>query len=348
MTIKNALLDLPFGGAKGGVSVDVATLSERELELLSRNLVRALARDIGPRRDIPAPDAYTNARIMGWMEDEYAMLQKERVPAVVTGKPLGRGGTELRQTATADGAFHVIKAAAAELGWEGRMRTVAIQGFGNAGRHLACRLEDAGFVIVAASDSSGGVYCPEGISVDDLVAAKTRGSSVDAVYAQGRVCDCDGEEIQESDFLALEVDLLVPAALGGVITAANVDAINAKVIVEVANSAIEQEAHDRLVARGITVLPDVLVNAGGVTASYFEWSNNLGGNLTEAEQRTMLEERMVRAFEETARRVPDSGGDWRAAAYAVAAARIDAALVLPGRHSEDSIGTPRPEQSEQA
>lgn len=332
MTLKTALLELPFGGAKGGVEVDAPALSDREVEVLSRNLVRVMAKDLGPRRDIPAPDAYTNPRIMGWMENEFTHIRQEHTPAAVTGKPVARGGTELRQTATARGAYHVIQKAGEKLEWKEKHPTMAIQGFGNAGRHLARMLENDGYTLVAASDSKGGVHCADGIPVKSLIEAKEANGAVATVYDEGSVCDCGEQKITSEELLELDVDLLIPAALGGVITPDNAGRIQAKAIAEVANAAIEQRAHDELVKREITVLPDILANAGGVTASYFEWCNNLGGGgWSESEQRDLLEDRMSAAFDSVAGKLSDHDGDWRSAATFIAAHNIGKAMVLPGK-----------------
>lgn len=302
MTIKCALIGLPFGGAKGGVVVDPKSLSRLELERLSRGYMRAMADIVGPDRDIPAPDVYTTDRIMGWMRDEYEVIKGGKHPAVITGKPLSLGGSEGRFEATARGAFYCIDFLRTKEGKLSEDLTVAIQGFGEAGYHLARLLDEAGYKIVAVSDSKGGIYCPAGLDVQLLHERKRNTNSFHPNYPQSSVTycgDCEGyESISNEDLLALDIDILAPAALENAITANNVAEVKAKWIVEVANGPISTEADESLFDRGIVVIPDVLANSGGVIVSYFEWVQNRSGYpWTLEEVQTRLKEKIEKAFE---------------------------------------------------
>jgi glutamate dehydrogenase (NADP+) len=287
MTIKCAVMDLPFGGAKGGVKVDPKALSAMELERLSRAYIDALADVLGPNVDVAAPDVYTNAMVMGWMADEYRIITREHQPGVVTGKPLAMGGSHGRDTATATGAFHVIRTLARRLGMPEDEPSVAIQGFGNAGAHLAELLAGAGWKVVAVSDSSGAVHSPHGLDVDAVRKAKKEHGSVTQA--------ADGADaIDPEDLVRHQADLLVPAALGGTIHEGNAGDIHAKAVVEVANGPVTPDADEILADRGINVVPDVLANAGGVTVSMFEWVQNRSGvTWTPGEVASRLEDRMV-------------------------------------------------------
>jgi len=337
MTIKCALMGLPFGGAKGGVIVDPKALSPLELERLTRVLVHRLADFIGPQRDIPAPDVYTNARVMGWIMDEYATLHRRREPAVVTGKPLQLGGSEGRDTATGTGAYHVIEALQRRRGWEPAETTVAIQGFGNAARALSRHLAGAGYRIVAVSDSQGGIRHDgngDGFDVEALIAQKERSRAVADVYCEGSVCELGAARISNEELLALDVDILVPAALEDVITEENARAVRADVIVEVANGPISSGADAILIERGVEVVPDVLANAGGVTVSYFEWTQNCSGHYwTSEEVATRLARRMTDEAERVFDRAAEHGIDLRTAAYAHALERIGTAIAALGTES---------------
>jgi len=279
MTFKCAALNLPLGGAKGGVTVNPKELSMFELERLSRGYIDAIANFIGPDVDVPAPDVYTNPMIMGWMMDQYSIIRRKLSPAVITGKPLSMGGSQGRDTATGTGAFYVLQALMARFGKAPELTTVAVQGFGNAGSVVARHLFDAGYKVVAVSDSQGGVYAPQGLDIPSIQQFKTSTRSLKAVYCEGTVCNIvqDHSILTNEELLALNVDILIPAALENQITAENADAIQAKYIFEVANGPITSEADDILATKGIYVFPDILVNAGGVTVSYFEWVQNRSG-----------------------------------------------------------------------
>ena len=272
MTFKCALLDLPFGGAKGGITVNPKELSKAELERLSRGYVDAIADAIGEDIDILAPDVYTNSVIMGWMMDRYSTIRRKLCRGVVTGKPLALGGSKGRDTATATGAFTVIEAMLSKFELVPTKTTIAIQGFGNAGSILADLLADAGYKIVAVSDSKGGIYAPVGLDIASVKQHKDRSREMKAVYCHDTVCDIvEHQTISNQELLALDVDVLIPAALENQITQANAEDVKAKYIFEVANGPINSDADKILKEKEIYVFPDILVNAGGVTVSYFEW-----------------------------------------------------------------------------
>jgi glutamate dehydrogenase (NADP+) len=331
MTIKCAVVGIPYGGAKGGVAVDPKELTPMELERLSRGYMRAMADFVGPEIDIPAPDVYTNARIMGWMADEYETIHRVKAPGVITGKPIALGGSLGRDEATGRGAYLVIRRHAERTGVDPTKTRVAIQGFGNAGYHVARLLQQDGYRIVAASDSKGAIYSPDGFDAESLHQQKQRSRNLEAVYCHGSVCELvQHERITNEELLELDVDLLVPAALEGVIHEGNAGRIRARTIAEVANGPIESSVDDLLHERGITVLPDVLVNAGGVTVSYFEWVQNRQGLAwTLAEVRSRLETIMNDAFDAVWDGL-DGHHTMRAAAYAVGLGRIQMAVLAGG------------------
>lgn len=331
MTIKCAVLDLPYGGAKGGITVDPKQLSKLELERLSRGYVDAVADFIGPDVDIPAPDVYTNALIMGWMMDEYSIIRRRHTPATITGKPLPMGGSKGRATATADGGFDVVEALRGKLLPKDRP-TVAVQGFGNAGATIALLLHEAGYRVVAVSDSHGAIFSGDGLHIPSVKKVKEDSRLLQAVYCHGSVCDLvDHERLSNDELLALDVDLLIPAALENAITETNVNQVRASVILELANGPVTSAADRALAERGVTVIPDVLANAGGVTVSYFEWVQNRAGLYWTAQQvRDRLRERMVGETKHlwdfaTEREIP-----LRAAAYATALTRIGEAADAKG------------------
>lgn len=278
MTFKCAAVNIPFGGAKGGITVNPKELSKFELERLSRGYVDAIADFIGPDTDIPAPDVYTNSMIMGWMMDQYNIIRRQITPAIVTGKPITMGGSLGRETATAMGAFHTIQTIMPKLQREPAETTVAVQGFGNAGAVIAELLFRAGYKVVAVSDSQGAIYAEQGLDIPSIRKIKESIRGVQAVYCEGSVCSMvDHEVLTNAQLLELEVDILVPAALENQITEENADNIRAKYIFEVANGPVTSAADAILEAKGIQVFPDILVNAGGVTVSYFEWVQNRSG-----------------------------------------------------------------------
>jgi len=318
MSWKCAVADLPFGGAKGGVAVRARELSDGELERLTRGYTMALAPFLGPHRDIPAPDMYTNARTMAWILDAWADHSGAVEPAVVTGKPVGLGGSKGRDSATARGAAIAAATAARDLGLDLKDARVAIQGFGNAGRGLAEILtRELDVRVVAVSDSSGGVFRDDGLDVASLIRGKEEGASIQDL------ADGMGEALTNRELLELEVDLLVPAAVEGVLTEENADSVQAELVVEAANGPTLPEADAILTERGIPVVPDILASAGGVTVSWFEWIQNLSGDRWTAGQvEGRLEERLQRAFREVAELAEEKALTWREAAYRIAVARV--------------------------
>jgi glutamate dehydrogenase (NADP+) len=271
MTCKCAVMNLPYGGGKGAVQVDPRQLSKAELERLSRAYIQAFSRIIGPDRDIPAPDVYTNSMIMGWMADEYAQIVGQAVPAVITGKPIALGGSLGRGDATARGGYYLVRHLAENLGLGKSMR-VAIQGFGNAGQHVARLLVADGHRIVAVSDSDGAVQSEAGLHIDMLIAAKEAGNSVASTIGQG-----GHRSLSAHELVGVDCDLLVPAALENMIDETNAGTVKAKLVLELANGPITPEGDAILAKNGTVVLPDILANAGGVTVSYFEWVQNRQG-----------------------------------------------------------------------
>ncbi|QDZ40888.1 Glu/Leu/Phe/Val dehydrogenase [Euhalothece natronophila Z-M001] len=301
MTFKCALMNLPYGGGKGGITVNARSLSKGELERLSRGYISAIADFIGPDKDIPAPDMYTNATIMGWMMDQYSTIKRQITPGVVTGKPISMGGSQGRETATSVGAFEVINTLLAKFEQTPQKTTVAIQGFGNVGATLAQLLSQVGYRVVAVSDSQGGIYASKGLDIPSIRRYKFANQGLQAVYCENSVCNIvEHEVISNADLLKLDVDVLIPAALENQITRENANQIQAKYIFEVANGPTTSEADAILEENECYVFPDILVNAGGVTVSYFEWVQNRSGYYWTAEKvNQRLKERMNIETEQT-------------------------------------------------
>lgn len=335
MSLKCAVVDIPFGGAKGGVAVDPKSLSRMEVERLSRGFIEQIVDFIGPEIDIPAPDVYTNAMIMGWMMDEYSKIMRSHTPGVITGKPVSMGGSLGRDDATGRGAYYCIKALEAHRKWDPTQIRVAVQGFGNAGQHIAALLHRDGYRIVAVSDSQGGIFREQGFDVPSLIHMKNESKRVKAVYCEGTVCETiEAEHISNDDLLALDVDLLIPAALENVIRVDNVETIQAPVIVEVANGPVTSKADAILAERGTLVMPDILANAGGVTVSYFEWVQNKNGYYWPlAEVHEKLERKMCAAFDIVYELMLEKKISMRTAAYAVALQRLGDAIHAQGTQS---------------
>lgn len=326
MTFKCAVAGLPYGGAKGAIRVDPRELSKGELERLSRAYVHAFASMIGPERDIPAPDVYTNAMVMGWMADEYGSLVGRPSPAVITGKPIPLGGSLGRDDATARGAFDLLNHLEEELGLTHKPRRAVVQGFGNAGSHIAQLLSSTGWDIVGVSDSQGGVHIPAGTTPEAILDAKRATGSVVGLAQSG-----GGTIVTQDELLALDCDLLVPAALEDQIHEGNAKDVKARVILEVANGPVTAEADKILEQRGIAVVPDILANAGGVTVSYFEWVQNRHGYYWSLEEvRKLLRETM----EQEGRRVWDIAREkdisLRTAAYVHGVRRLSEAIEAHG------------------
>ncbi len=341
MTIKCAVAGIPYGGGKGGVIVDPKKLSKHELERLSRGYIRAIADSIGPDTDVPAPDVYTNPLIMGWMADEYGIITRTYQPAVITGKPLALGGSKGRETATAKGAFYVLMEAVKVREMVPGETTVAIQGFGNAGSYLAQMLHDAGFKVVAVSDSRGGVYDKDGLDPHQLVKVKHGKGSLNGVYCEGSVCwGKEHEEITNEALLELPVDILVPAALENVLTKRNAEKVKARIVLEVANGPTAPEADEILHRKKVLVIPDVLANSGGVTVSYFEWvQNRMGYYWEEDEVFEKLEKLIVPAFHAIYESMNEHKSTMRDAAFVLAIKRIVEAIEAKG--TEDQYRTKR-------
>lgn len=332
MTFKCAVLNLPFGGGKGGITVDPKALSKLELERLSRGYIDAIADFIGPDVDILAPDVYTNAMIMGWMMDQYSIIRRQISPAVVTGKPLTMGGSAGRDEATATGAYFVIETILPKFQLIPSKTTVAVQGFGNAGAVLAEQLYKAGYKVVAVSDSQGGIYAPNGLDIPSIRQYKASGNKVKAVYFKNTVCNIvEHEVVSNEELLSLEVDVLVPAALENQINETNAKMIKAKYIFEVANGPVTSAADKILEEKGIYVIPDILVNAGGVTVSYFEWVQNRSGlywTIEEVNQR--LKQKIVAETERIWAISQELAISIRTAAYVHALNRLGEALNAKG------------------
>jgi glutamate dehydrogenase (NAD(P)+) len=322
MTWKTALLDVPFGGAKGGVRVDPKALSERELERLCRGFLAAIEMVIGPERDIPAPDVNTGPREMAWMLDEYSQRHGE-TPAVITGKPVGLGGSLGRDAATGRGALMCLDRIVHHRGWSRERISIAVEGYGNAGSWFAILAHQAGYRIVAVSDSRGAVWNPEGLHPREILAHKREtGSVVDAKHA---------ETIEREDLFGLDCEVLVPAALEESISAANVERIRANLILEVANHPVTPDADRRLADRGITVVPDILGSAGGVTVSYLEWvQNHQHARWPEDKVNQRLQTLMEAAVDAVLDRANRSAISLRAAAYEIAVERVAEAGRLRG------------------
>ncbi|HEX2792585.1 MAG TPA: Glu/Leu/Phe/Val dehydrogenase [Candidatus Paceibacterota bacterium] len=318
MAIKCAVVDIPFGGAKGGVAVDPKKLSLNDLDALAREYVKAFAGTLGPDTDVPAPDVYTNSHLMGVMLEQYEALVGKPSPAMITGKPLTKGGIVGRDTATADGAFFVLDSLLADQHRSLEGLTASIQGAGNAGAQMARLLAQGGAKVVAIADSHGTVRNADGLDVNAVLAMKEERGSV-ANYAQaGRV-----ERLAPDAVLTEPCDVLIPAALEEVVTGANAMQVAATAVLEVANGPVTPDADRMLTERKIGVVPDVLANAGGVTVSYFEWLQNRSTDIwTEEQVRTRLMETMQDAYRDVAEFALDRNVTLREAAYALALLRL--------------------------
>lgn len=323
MSFKNAVIDVPFGGGKGGIIVNPKDLSESELERLSRGYIQKIYRDIGPELDVPAPDVNTNGTIMAWMRNEFEKLTGKAAPAVITGKAVADGGSEGRTEATGFGGGYVLREAVAAGLVKGDRKTIAIQGFGNVATYLAEYVKDHGFKIVALSDSKGGVYNENGI---DVPAAEQHKK------ATGALSGLNGaKDISNEDLLELDVDVLVPAALENVLTGDNASRIKAKFILEMANGPTTPEADEIFSKNGVTVVPDILANSGGVCVSYFEWYQNIHNeNWSKDDVFKKLDEHIVSAFKAVREAQSQYSTTMRTAAYIVAAKRIIEAMSAKG------------------
>ncbi|MCA9356528.1 Glu/Leu/Phe/Val dehydrogenase [Candidatus Nomurabacteria bacterium] len=323
MAIKCAVVGIPMGGGKGGVTVNPKELSKKEIENLSRGWVRLMGDNIGVDKDIPAPDVNTTPEIMGYMLDEFEKINKRNEPGMITGKPLALGGSQGRTPATGQGGFYVLESLMKALGKKEK-GTIAIQGFGNVGYYFARLVHDAGYKVVAVSDSKEGIYVPGGI---DPVAAENLKSS------GKRLSDYDGAQvITNEELLELDVDILVPAALDNQIREDNAKNIKAMFIIELANGPITPEADVILENAGVIVVPDVLANAGGVTVSYFEWVQNRSQFYwTEEEVLAKLKPIMDDAFEKVFIASKEKEISMREGAFYVALERLVESMKLRGR-----------------
>ncbi len=315
MSFKNAVVNVPFGGGKGGIIVNPKELSEAELERLSRGYIQKMYRLFGPEFDVPAPDVNTNGKIMGWFLDEFEKLTGTKAPATFTGKTLEDGGSEGRTEATGYGGGYIVREALAAGLIPEDKRTIAIQGFGNVATYLAESVAGLGFTIVALSDSKGAVYKPEGIDVAQAEAHKK---------STGALKDLPGTtNITNEELLELDVAVLVPAALENVLTAENAERIKAHFILEMANGPTTPEADIVFHRKGIPVIPDILANSGGVATSYFEWYQNMHNEKwTKEDVLKKLDELMVKAFKDVSAKKSEHGCTYRNAAYIVAGQRI--------------------------
>lgn len=322
MTWKTALVDLPYGGAKGGVQVDPDQLSVRELNRLTRRYTQNIEHFIGPNRDIPAPDLGTNAQTMAWMMDAYGQLHGHS-PAIVTGKPVELGGSFGREAATGRGVAHIFRKAADDLGLNTQTARVVVQGFGNVGSWSARLMHDSGCRIIGVSDVEGGVYNAEGLDIARLQSHQRLTSGVSGFTG--------GEEISNCELLQLDCDVLVPAAIDNVITVDNAHNIKAPLILEAANHPITPEADRMLSDGGVTILPDILVNAGGVIVSYFEWTQNLQEfHWEEKRVNEELRKTILKAYHEVRLRTIKEGISYRQASFEIGVERVARAVELRG------------------
>ena len=324
MTWKCACVDIPLGGAKGGIIVNPKEMTNRELELLARNYIRQLADFIGPNIDVPAPDVYTNPQIMAWMMDEYEKIMRKHVPSVITGKPLPLGGSAGRLIATAKGGAFCIREAAKDIGLHLNGAKVVIQGFGNAGSWASKILtQDFNCKVIAISDSKGGIYNKNGLNPNKVLDQKAKTSTVLGVK--------DAQEITNKELLELECDILIPAALENVITQKNAKNLNCKILAELANGPTTPTGDKILFNNEILVIPDFLCNAGGVTVSYFEMVQGYYQYFwSEEEVLTALDNVMIKAYNETVEKAKEYNTHNRMGAYIIAVDRVINAMKLRG------------------
>ena len=320
MTWKTSLLDIPYGGGKGGIGIDPSKYSKTELERMSRRFFRAIDPIIGVNVDIPAPDVNTNAQVMSWFMDEYSQLHGYS-PAIVTGKPLELGGSEGREAATGRGTAIITRETAEKWEIDLQGAQIVVQGFGNVGSYAAKFLHEYGCKIIAVSDVSGGLYDPDGLDIPTLFEYNYKHRTIDG-FEQGK-------KITNEELLALECDFLIPAALGSAINEQNVDKLNCKVIIEAANGPVTGDAANKLWDKKIGIIPDILTNAGGVTVSYFEWVQNLQQfKWDEEDVNAKLENKMIKAFNEVYALKKEKNVPMRIASFMVAIDRVQTAYKL--------------------
>ena len=322
MTFKTAVADVPFGGGKGGIKVDTKKLSQGELERLTRGYTRAIAKIIGPKTDVPAPDMYTNGQVMAWIMDEYSTLVGREEKAVVTGKPLELGGSLGRDTATGLGAFYVFENLAKKLKLK-KSVSIAIQGFGNAGQHFALSAVKAGYKIIAVSDSKGGIINEKGLNIKKVIKHKEKTGTVIDFF--------ETKNITNEQLLTMKVDVLVPAAMEEVITEKNAGRVKADIILEVANGPVTASADKKLIKKKKLVVPGILANSGGVIVSYFEWvQNNQGYYWSEKDVNAKLKTKINIATDKVWQTMNKYNVDMRTGAYIVAIEKLVAAMKLKG------------------
>ena len=322
MTYKTAVVDIPYGGGKGGITIDPRDYSDRELEQLSRRFFRRISPIIGVNKDIPAPDVNTNTQIMAWFMDEYSQNHGYS-PGIVTGKPIDLGGSLGREAATGRGVYFTIREAAAEFEVDISEATAVIQGFGNVGSFAAKFLHEAGCKVIAVSDVSGGLHEPNGLDI----------SSLTDYVKENRVIEGSGqgEKLSNEELLTIQCDFLVPAALGGVIHKMNADNLNCRFVIEAANGPTTPPGDEILFDKSIPVIPDILTNAGGVTVSYFEWVQNLQQfRWEEDDVNAKLEKKMVSAYSEVSALRKEKKVSFRTAAFMVAIDRVARSVKLRG------------------
>ncbi|MCP1305677.1 Glu/Leu/Phe/Val family dehydrogenase [Paenibacillus tyrfis] len=323
MSIKCGITGLPYGGGKGGIQCDPRSMSFRELERLSRGYVRAISQLVGPTKDIPAPDVFTNSQVMAWMMDEYSRIREFDSPGFITGKPLVLGGSAGRESSTALGVTIVMKEAAKIAGIEIPGSRIIIQGFGNAGSFLAQFLHEAGAKVVGISDAYGALYDPEGLDIPSLLDKRDSFGTVTPYFKS--------QQITNKELLVQECDILVPAAIENQLTEENAPDIKARIVVEAANGPTTLKATEILTDRGILLVPDVLASAGGVVVSYFEWvQNNQGYYWSEEEVQDKLEKILTTSFHNVYRTSTDKKVDMRLAAYIVGLKRVAEAIKWRG------------------
>jgi glutamate dehydrogenase len=322
MSLKCGIVDLPYGGGKGGIICDPRTMSMGELERLSRGYVRAISQIVGPTKDIPAPDVYTNSQIMAWMMDEYSRLREYDSPGFITGKPLVLGGSQGREKATAQGVVICIEEAAKKRGIDIKGARVIVQGFGNAGSFLAKFMHDAGAKVIGISDAYGALYNPNGLDIDYLLDRRDSFGTVTTLFEN---------TITNTELLEMDCDILVPAAISNQITAKNAHNIKASIVVEAANGPTTLEATKILTERGILLVPDVLASSGGVTVSYFEWvQNNQGYYWSEEEVNEKLQKVLVKSFNNVYETSQNRNVNMRLAAYMVGVRKMSEASRFRG------------------
>lgn len=321
MSMKCAVVDIPLGGGKGGIVFDPRVRSEADLEAITRSFTRAIAPIIGPNKDVPAPDVYTDSQTMDWISDEFSKITGDNSGAVVTGKSLANGGSQGRDTATAQGGVFVFDEFMKERGLDPANMTVAIQGFGNAGGTMAKLLIEKGVKVVAATDSKGGLTSADCLPVEALLAHKESGKAVGEFAVEG------ARVITNAELLEMDVDVLILGALENQIVVENADRVKAKYIFELANGPISPDADEILLKKGIVIMPDILFNAGGVTVSCYEWQQNLSGEKWSREQvMQKLEVQMQKAFSDVSTVAKEFSTDYRNSAFILAIRRIEEAM----------------------